>query len=163
MTPTRSFVVATLLSIWAANSPGEDVGPPPRSSLGAKAAGSESEKLEPVLVNTQEVMRRIPNDYPPDALEKGIGGYVLVQFSLPDDGRPRQPVVVMSEPKGVFEGVALERLQIMQFTVPAAWVAKNQNRRHELVFMYYVWGEKLADVPAFRTEAIMTIGRKGKQ
>lgn len=152
------FIAATvLLSIWSAAVSGEDSTTAPR---GDTPAASETGKAEPGLLNTQEVMRRMPLDYPPDALEKGIGGYVLVQFSLPDDGRPQRPVVVMSDPKGVFESAALERLRIMQFTVPAEWVAEHPNRRHELVLMYHVWGTKPRESPGFNARAILTIGRK---
>jgi len=137
-----------LLMVAAANVAVSDTAPP-------------AQKIEPVLVNTKEAMTRTPGDYPAEALDKGIGGYVLVQFTLPDDGHPTQSVVVMSEPKGVFENVALAKVQTMQFALPEQWVAEHPNRRHELVFIYYVWGASWPEVPPFDGRAITLIGRRG--
>ncbi|MBL8200928.1 MAG: TonB family protein [Chromatiales bacterium] len=139
---------------------GRDDDPRPCIDAGPPEVSAAPKKAEPILLTTPEAMMRRPGDYPAEAQANGIGGYVLLQFTLPDDGRPSRPVVVMSEPKGVFEEAALAKLQFLAFEVPSQWLIEHPNRRHELVFMYYVWGSTPPEVPDFDLRAIAVIGRK---
>lgn len=79
--------------------------------------------------------------YPAAAENKGTGGYVIVQFNLPEDGRPTQPVVVAADPKGVFDASCIATVKQLHYTnIPATWVAKNPGRRNEFACVYEVHG-----------------------
>ncbi|MFC4700391.1 energy transducer TonB [Glaciecola siphonariae] len=46
--------------------------------------------------------------YPRRALQRGIQGYVIVEFTVTKTGAVRDPVVVEAEPEGIFEQVAMD-------------------------------------------------------
>nr|WP_136250419.1 energy transducer TonB [Ningiella ruwaisensis] len=46
--------------------------------------------------------------YPRRALQRGIQGYVIVEFTVTKTGAVRDPVVVEAEPEGIFEQAALD-------------------------------------------------------
>lgn len=54
-----------------------------------------------------EPVRRAPPDYPKEAYERGIQGYVVVELVLGPDGRPADVWVAESMPIGHFERAAL--------------------------------------------------------
>ncbi|CAG1007368.1 Protein TonB [Myxococcaceae bacterium] len=54
---------------------------------------------------------RIQPDYPISARQKGIEGWVDVQFSVSPNGSVRNPVVVASEPKSIFDSAALQAVR----------------------------------------------------
>ncbi len=53
---------------------------------------------------------RIPPDYPPRALERGIEGWVIVRFTITQTGSVKDPQVVDSQPKRVFDEAALRSI-----------------------------------------------------
>ncbi|RMF67015.1 MAG: energy transducer TonB, partial [Alphaproteobacteria bacterium] len=53
------------------------------------------------------LFRRVP-DYPPDALNRGIGGYVVVSLTVTADGRTRDIRVIESNPPRIFDRAAIE-------------------------------------------------------
>jgi protein TonB len=54
---------------------------------------------------------RIQPDYPIQARQKGIEGWVDVQFTVGTDGSVRNPVVLASEPKSIFDQAALQAVR----------------------------------------------------
>jgi protein TonB len=54
---------------------------------------------------------RIQPDYPIQARQKGIEGWVDVQFSVGPDGSVRNPVVLNAQPKSIFDGAALQAIK----------------------------------------------------
>lgn len=46
--------------------------------------------------------------YPRRALQRGIEGYVIVEFTVTKQGSVRDPIVVEAEPEGIFERAALD-------------------------------------------------------
>lgn len=62
------------------------------------AGGSDSDVLPLV---------RIPPDYPPRALSRGIQGWVRVQFTITETGSVKDAIVVAAEPQNVFNDAAL--------------------------------------------------------
>jgi protein TonB len=50
---------------------------------------------------------RIPPDYPPRALSRGIEGWVRVQFTITETGSVKDAIVVAADPERVFDEAAL--------------------------------------------------------
>jgi protein TonB len=53
---------------------------------------------------------RIPPDYPPRALSRGIEGWVRVQFTISVNGSVKDAIVVAADPEGVFDQAALNAI-----------------------------------------------------
>ena len=53
---------------------------------------------------------RIAPDYPPRALSRGLEGWVQVQFTITATGTVRDPTVVNSDPKNIFDDAALKAI-----------------------------------------------------
>lgn len=53
---------------------------------------------------------RIVPDYPPRALSRGITGWVIVQFTITATGAVKDPIVVDSDPKKIFDDAALRAI-----------------------------------------------------
>jgi protein TonB len=54
---------------------------------------------------------RIQPDYPIQARQKGIEGWVEVKFTVSTDGSVRNPVVVNAQPKKIFDRAALQAVK----------------------------------------------------
>lgn len=54
---------------------------------------------------------RIQPDYPIGARQKGIEGWVDVQFTVGSDGSVRNPVVLNAEPKTIFDSAAIQAVR----------------------------------------------------
>jgi protein TonB len=54
---------------------------------------------------------RIQPDYPIQARQKKIEGWVDVQFTVAADGSVRDPIVIGAEPKGIFDRAALQAVK----------------------------------------------------
>jgi periplasmic protein TonB len=53
---------------------------------------------------------RIPPDYPPRALSRGLEGWVRVQFTITATGTVKDAVVVEADPKSIFDDAALKSI-----------------------------------------------------
>jgi protein TonB len=53
---------------------------------------------------------RIPPEYPPRALSRGLEGWVQIQFTITATGMVRDPMVVNAEPKNIFDDAALKAI-----------------------------------------------------
>lgn len=51
---------------------------------------------------------KVAPQYPRRALSKGIEGYAIIQYTVTKQGTVRDPVVVESEPPGIFDSAALK-------------------------------------------------------
>ncbi len=78
--------------------------------------------------------------YPSNLLRKGVSGYVLVQFRLDDDGKPRDARVVMGEPKGAFDRAVLLSVSNLRFDVPQEWIATHPNRILDFGYVFVIEG-----------------------
>ncbi|WP_407333354.1 energy transducer TonB [Enterovibrio sp. 27052020O] len=54
---------------------------------------------------------RVEAAYPPKALKRGIEGYVVIAFTIDQQGRPRDLKVIDAKPKRLFEREALRALK----------------------------------------------------
>ena len=84
--------------------------------------------------------------YPVKPRNAGVSGYVLIQFTLAEDGVPSEFVVVLSDPKGVFDQACLASARKFRYDVPSAWISANPARRHEHACVFKVIGSP--DQPA---------------
>jgi periplasmic protein TonB len=50
---------------------------------------------------------RVAPDYPRRALERGIEGFVLLEFTVTETGSVEDPVVIEAEPPGIFDRAAI--------------------------------------------------------
>jgi periplasmic protein TonB len=50
---------------------------------------------------------RVAPDYPRRALERGIEGYVLLEFTVTETGAVENPIVIEAEPPGIFDRAAM--------------------------------------------------------
>jgi protein TonB len=58
---------------------------------------------------------RIPPLYPPRALSRRIEGRVKIEFTVSEEGKVQNPVVVAAKPKGVFDRAALRAIRRWKF------------------------------------------------
>ena len=58
---------------------------------------------------------QVAPQYPRSALNKGIEGWVLVEFTIGTAGQVKDPVIVKSEPPGVFDESALSAVKRFRF------------------------------------------------
>jgi protein TonB len=49
--------------------------------------------------------------YPPHALQRGIEGHVVAEFSLDEEGRVRETTIIESVPTGVFDTAVLRAVK----------------------------------------------------
>jgi protein TonB len=97
----------------------------PRMSLSAGGVDNNVASLSPV-VDTRGAMKgmklsagsdrdvvplvRIAPDYPQRALQRGLEGWVRVQFTITVTGTVKDAVVVEAEPKSIFDDAALKSI-----------------------------------------------------
>ena len=81
------------------------------------ASDTNTTGQEETSVNQNEATRIRADSpiYPARALERGIEGYVVLEFTLGETGSIIDPVVAESEPSGIFEQAALEALNNLRF------------------------------------------------
>lgn len=60
----------------------------------------------PIDGDALALVRVLPH-YPPRALQRGIEGWVLLEFSIDALGTPLSPRIIESEPKGIFDSAAI--------------------------------------------------------
>ena len=60
-------------------------------------------------------MRKVSATYPERALQRGIEGYVVLEFTVNETGSVVDPVVVESEPAGIFDRAALAALSEFKY------------------------------------------------
>jgi TonB family protein len=88
------------------------------SSLRTELAATR--KLDEAAAETlpENTLNRIVHrsaSYPPRAQERGIEGWVEVEFTVAADGTTRDPVVTAAEPEGVFEAAVLEAIAAWRY------------------------------------------------
>jgi protein TonB len=97
----------------------------PRMSLSAGGVDNNVASLLPV-VDTRGAMKglklsagsdrdvvplvRVPPDYPPRALTRGLEGWVKVQFTITATGTVKDAMVVDADPKNIFDDAALKSI-----------------------------------------------------
>ena len=71
----------------------------------------------PDIVQFREMLpqRLITPRYPEEALEQGVEGYVIVNFTVTETGAVQDVVIEESEPPGIFDQEALRAAQRLRF------------------------------------------------
>ena len=81
------------------------------NQVGVEPAAPSSDTTQPPPAAREALpLVRVPPDYPPTALRQGIEGWVRLQFTIADNGSVRDPVVIASDPPGVFDDAALRAI-----------------------------------------------------
>ncbi|MGF1606236.1 MAG: energy transducer TonB [Rhodothalassiaceae bacterium] len=57
------------------------------------------------------LVHRVEPVYPAQAYAEGLEGYVLLEFTISEDGVPTEIKVVQSEPRGVFDAAAIAAVE----------------------------------------------------
>jgi TonB family protein len=93
-----------------AGAPAADVAAAATEIAKARAALSPSMPVAPVVLPETALQRTyfVKPVYPPRALERGVTGWVDLEFTVARDGSTRDATVRGSEPMGVFDRAALE-------------------------------------------------------
>jgi protein TonB len=68
---------------------------------------------EPEIINAGELQREhyVPPTFPATALEKGVSGWVDLQFLVQSDGQLSDVITTGAEPAGMFEQVAVDAVK----------------------------------------------------
>lgn len=74
--------------------------------LGQRIVQGSGEAMKMVMASDLTPLARIPPQYPPFALSRGIEGWVDLTFIVTTDGTVHELVVVDATPKGMFENAA---------------------------------------------------------
>jgi protein TonB len=61
--------------------------------------------------NRLKALRRVPAEYPTQALERLISGWVELEFTVATDGSVKDIVVTAAEPRRVFDSVSVAALR----------------------------------------------------
>lgn len=88
-----------------------------REGKGNEAAENELDKKDNSgqSQNRVYILRKVQPTYPTRALERGIEGYVLLEFTVTVSGLAIDPTVVESDPAGIFDRAALEALSKFRY------------------------------------------------
>lgn len=78
---------------------GEYVGDPVDTGIGATRYSQDGEYLP---------LRKAVAKYPPRALQQGLEGYVIVVFTVTENGNVEDPVVEKADPPGIFDRSAIQ-------------------------------------------------------
>ncbi len=90
-------------------------------TIASSSTGAVASPSAPHQVPASELKRTryMPPEYPKGALKRGVGGEVLVRFSVDADGKVKSAEVVNSSPAEVFDRAALDAVRRWRFKPPA--------------------------------------------
>lgn len=83
--------------------------------LGQRIVQGSGEGMKMVMASDLTALAKIPPQYPPWALSRGLEGWVDLTFIVTEQGTVLDPVVVDSNPKGAFENSALAAVARWRF------------------------------------------------
>lgn len=83
--------------------------------LGQHIVQGSGEGMKMVMASDLTALAKIPPQYPPWALARGLEGWVELTFIVTEQGTVMDPVVVDSNPKGAFEDPALAAVARWRF------------------------------------------------
>lgn len=75
--------------------------------VGQRIVQGSGERMKMVMASDLTALAKIPPQYPPWALARGLEGWVELTFIVTEQGTVLDPVVVDSNPKNAFENAAL--------------------------------------------------------
>ena len=87
--------------------------PPPTSD--SKDAGFGTSSIKPGILTDIRPTLRVQPTYPRRALRSGTEGVVTVEFTITKDGTVKDPVIIKSEPPGVFDSAVLKVINKWKF------------------------------------------------
>lgn len=111
------FSMKSLLACAALTLPLAVAGVEPAIAQDAECVPANHVELQPVV--------RAPADYPADAFNQGIEGFVVVSFDVTQQGRVENLRLVDSDPRGVFEFGVIEAVQTWQYDPPYDYYGNN--------------------------------------
>jgi len=79
-------------------------------SLAVLFAAPVPSAAETAITSAPRPLARANPEYPRAALQRGVEGSVLLEFSIDGSGNVVSPRVIESRPRGVFDAAALEAL-----------------------------------------------------
>ncbi len=104
------------LSMAKAPNPGGDTVSIAMPEIGADFALSGGMNLGNAPADTEATpILRVPAMYPPRAAERGIEGWVDVEFTITPTGAVANPVVVASHPSSIFNRAALRAIKKFKY------------------------------------------------
>ncbi|MEJ0099781.1 MAG: energy transducer TonB [Pseudomonadota bacterium] len=68
-----------------------------------------------VAINKLKIVRSVPPEFPPDALNKLVSGWVELEFTVGTDGGVKDVAVTASEPNRIFDNAASAALRRFRF------------------------------------------------
>lgn len=77
----------------------------------AEAVAAARREEEVINAASLERVRYVAPEYPPSALERGIGGWVDLEFTVTANGSTADVTVLGAEPAGVFEQAAIQAVR----------------------------------------------------
>lgn len=86
--------------------------------------------------NSAYILQMVKPDYPSRALERGIEGYVILEFTVSKSGSVVDPVVVDSDPPGIFDRAALSTIPKLQYrpSIVDGAAVRTEGVRHRIDF-----------------------------
>ena len=81
----------------------------------SKDKGFGTPSVKPGILTDIKPTLKIPPTYPRRALRSGIEGVVTVEFTITKQGTVKDPVIVKSEPKGMFDAAVLKVISKWKF------------------------------------------------
>jgi len=99
----------------------------------AQKLNSKGTVVEPEFLPAKPV-KPLSAAYPPQALQSGKAGYVVVEFLLDSKGRANKAKVVESSPPGIFDGAALAAVSGGRYDISALGDDKTKRSRIRISF-----------------------------
>lgn len=132
----------------------------PVAMLPATAPGQPADPAPSIVLPVPANL--IQPKYPPALVRQRTSGYLLMQFRLDDEGKPRDPRVLMEEPKGAFQRAVKQTLSRLRFSVPPDWAARHPDRLLDFGYVFVVdkcVGEGLFDnlFPGIDTNMVVSV------
>jgi len=103
------------------------------TAAAAPPAPSKGTVVEPEFLPAKPV-KPLSAAYPPQALQSGKAGYVVVEFLLDSKGRANKAKVVESSPPGIFDGAALAAVSGGRYDISALGDDKTKRSRIRISF-----------------------------
>jgi len=101
----------TMADLLANVDPGIDLGGAPVLGGGGGGGGGGGSKRDPAAERDALPLVRVDPEYPERARQQGLGGYVIVEFTVSPAGTVKDPRVIEAEPRLVFEESVLRAVR----------------------------------------------------
>jgi TonB family protein len=102
---------------WLAEARSAAADPPAIAAIEQSLGTAQQEAQASAFVSASSLTRThyVPPEFPVDARQRGIGGWVDLQFQVNTDGSVGEAIIVGAQPVGVFEQAALDAVRHWTF------------------------------------------------